>query len=183
MCLRRLGQREDQTDAGLLLPVGEVGRDPREQRALGLRADPAYLDTALRRGLLHDRDDDEDTAVADGVDQVAADTGGVHDEVDPARHRLPYRGGEFTGVAGPAEDDVGAQALDVLLVTVAPGLTRTPATAYQPDEAFDAALATQALPRPLVPDDVAATVGFLAGDAAEALTGQVLTVDGGSLLR
>ncbi|MEV0741745.1 hypothetical protein AB0I51_38740, partial [Streptomyces sp. NPDC050549] len=31
--------------------------------------------------------------------------------------------------------------------------------------------------------DVAATVGLLAGDDAEALTGQVLPVDGGSLLR
>ena len=71
----------------------------------------------------------------------------------------------------------------IAVTSVAPGLTRTPATAYQPDEAFAAAEATQALPRPLVPEDVAATVGFLAGEAAEALTGQVLTVDGGSLLR
>lgn len=71
----------------------------------------------------------------------------------------------------------------IAVTSVAPGLTRTPATAYQPDEAFDAAMAGQALPRPLVPADVAATVGFLAGDGAEALTGQVLTVDGGSLLR
>ncbi|MFC9631760.1 SDR family oxidoreductase [Streptomyces mirabilis] len=60
---------------------------------------------------------------------------------------------------------------------------RRPATAYQPDEAFAMAEATQAPPRPLVPEDVAATVGFLASEAAEALTGQVLTVDGGSLLR
>ncbi|MFD4553942.1 SDR family NAD(P)-dependent oxidoreductase [Streptomyces sp. NPDC058469] len=71
----------------------------------------------------------------------------------------------------------------IAVMSVAPGLTRTPSTAYQPDEAFTAALATQALPRALVPEDVAATVGFLAGEAAEALTGQVLTVDGGSLLR
>ncbi|MGH1552377.1 SDR family NAD(P)-dependent oxidoreductase [Streptomyces sp. L7] len=40
----------------------------------------------------------------------------------------------------------------IAVTSVAPGLTRTPATAYQPDEAFDAALATQALPRPLVPE-------------------------------
>ncbi|MFF1683071.1 SDR family NAD(P)-dependent oxidoreductase [Streptomyces sp. NPDC058256] len=71
----------------------------------------------------------------------------------------------------------------IAVTSVAPGLTRTPSTAYQPDAAFDAAVATQALPRALVPEDVAATVGFLAGEAAEALTGQVLTVDGGSLLR
>ncbi|MFD7001828.1 SDR family NAD(P)-dependent oxidoreductase [Streptomyces mirabilis] len=71
----------------------------------------------------------------------------------------------------------------IAVTSVAPGLTRTPATAYQPNEAFAVAEATQALPRPLVPEDVAATVGFLASEAAEALTGQVLTVDGGSLLR
>ncbi|MGW3102534.1 SDR family NAD(P)-dependent oxidoreductase [Streptomyces sp. NPDC001100] len=81
-----------------------------------------------------------------------------------------------TLAAAPGKDGIA-------VTSVAPGLTRTPATAYQPDDAFDAALATQALPRPLVRDDVAATVGFLAGDAAEELTGQVLTVDGGSLLR
>ncbi|MGW3284466.1 SDR family NAD(P)-dependent oxidoreductase [Streptomyces sp. NPDC001002] len=71
----------------------------------------------------------------------------------------------------------------IAVTSVAPGLTRTPSTAYQPDEAFEAALAGQALPRALVPEDVAATVGFLAGEGAQALTGQVLTVDGGSVLR
>jgi len=41
----------------------------------------------------------------------------------------------------------------------------------------------QALPRTLVPDDVAATVAFLASDAAAALTGQTLCTDGGLVLR
>jgi NAD(P)-dependent dehydrogenase (short-subunit alcohol dehydrogenase family) len=51
--------------------------------------------------------------------------------------------------------------------------------------AFDKAdvLARQALPRRLVPDDVAATVAFLASDAAAALTGQTLCVDGGLIPR
>jgi NAD(P)-dependent dehydrogenase (short-subunit alcohol dehydrogenase family) len=43
--------------------------------------------------------------------------------------------------------------------------------------------ARQALPRTLVPDDVAATVAFLASDAAAALTGQTLCTDGGLILR
>ena len=43
--------------------------------------------------------------------------------------------------------------------------------------------ARQALPRTLVPEDVAATVAFLATDAAAALTGQTLCVDGGLILR
>jgi NAD(P)-dependent dehydrogenase (short-subunit alcohol dehydrogenase family) len=41
----------------------------------------------------------------------------------------------------------------------------------------------QALPRTLQPDDVAATVTFLASDGAAALTGQVLCTDGGLVMR
>ncbi|WP_213008847.1 SDR family NAD(P)-dependent oxidoreductase [Paractinoplanes toevensis] len=89
--------------------------------------------------------------------------------------------GALTALARSLATSLGSNGVTV--TTVAPGLTRTGATAYQPDEAFAAAQATQALPRPLTPHDVAATVGFLASDAAEALTGQVLVVDGGTLLR
>ena len=51
-----------------------------------------------------------------------------------------------------------------------------------PAAAFDQVRARQALPRTLLPVDVAATVAFLASDAA-ALTGQVLCTDGGLILR
>jgi 3-oxoacyl-[acyl-carrier protein] reductase len=40
-----------------------------------------------------------------------------------------------------------------------------------------------ALARTLVPGDVAATVAFLASDAAAALTGQTLCTDGGLIMR
>jgi len=52
-----------------------------------------------------------------------------------------------------------------------------------PAAAFDAVRARQALPRALRPDDVAATVTFLASDGAAALTGQVLCTDGGLVMR
>ncbi len=48
---------------------------------------------------------------------------------------------------------------------------------------FEAVRARQALPRSLTPDDVAATVAFLCSDAAEAITGQTLSVDGGLVFR
>jgi NAD(P)-dependent dehydrogenase (short-subunit alcohol dehydrogenase family) len=63
---------------------------------------------------------------------------------------------------------------------VAPGLTRTPAAeAGMGAEAFEAVRRAQALPRSLAPGDVGATVAFLCTDAAEAITGQTLNVDGG----
>ena len=64
-----------------------------------------------------------------------------------------------------------------VLVHAAPPSTGLPAAA------FDAVRARQALPRPLRPDDVAATVAFLASDGAAALTGQVLCTDGGLVMR
>ena len=67
---------------------------------------------------------------------------------------------------------------------VAPGLTPTPAAvADTPPEAFAQVQARQAINRSLAPEDVAATVAFLASDAAGAVTGQTLCVDGGLVLR
>jgi NAD(P)-dependent dehydrogenase (short-subunit alcohol dehydrogenase family) len=67
---------------------------------------------------------------------------------------------------------------------VEPGLTRTPRTeADTPPAAFAAAVAAQALQRSLEPADTAATVAFLCSDAASAITGQALCVDGGQVLR
>jgi len=67
---------------------------------------------------------------------------------------------------------------------VAPGLTPTPAAvADTPPEAFAQVQARQAIDRRLAPEDVAETVAFLVTDAAGALTGQTLCVDGGLVLR
>jgi len=72
----------------------------------------------------------------------------------------------------------------IAVTSVAPGLTDTPtAREGMPPAAFDDVRSRQALPRTLVPGDVAATVAFLASDGAAALTGQTLCVDGGLVLR
>jgi NAD(P)-dependent dehydrogenase (short-subunit alcohol dehydrogenase family) len=72
----------------------------------------------------------------------------------------------------------------IAVTCVAPGLTATPtATRDLPVAAFDEVRRRQALPRTLVPGDVAQTVAFLASDAAAALTGQTISVDGGLVLR
>lgn len=72
----------------------------------------------------------------------------------------------------------------VAVTAVAPGLTDTPAARRAAgSEAIEAVVATQVMKRPLVPEDTAHVVRFLASDVAEALTGQVLVVDGGTVMR
>jgi 3-oxoacyl-[acyl-carrier protein] reductase len=97
-------------------------------------------------------------------------------------HAVTSKGG--AGRIGQGPLAVGHGGDGIAFTCVAPGLTDTPAArAGQPDELFAAVAARQALPRTLVPRDVAATVAFLASDAAAALTGQTLCVDGGLVLR
>jgi len=72
----------------------------------------------------------------------------------------------------------------IAVTAVAPGLTDTPLARAVVDEgAIEAVVANQVLKRRLVPSDTANAVAFLASDGAEALTGQVLVVDGGAFLR
>ena len=100
----------------------------------------------------------------------------------PAADFLPYVASKATlvGIARSLAKPLGASGITVNCV--APGLTRTPfAEANLPQAAFDDVLARQALPRSLVPDDVAGLVAFLASDASAAITGQTLCADGGSV--
>lgn len=62
---------------------------------------------------------------------------------------------------------------------VAPGLIETDMTADMPDKAKDAMIGVIPLGRPGTPEEVAATVAFLASDNAAYITGQVLHVSGG----
>jgi NAD(P)-dependent dehydrogenase (short-subunit alcohol dehydrogenase family) len=100
----------------------------------------------------------------------------------PGAHMLAYVAskGALIGLARTLAVGLGGDGIAV--TTVAPGLTRTPATDVVPTAEFDDVAAHQALPRPLTPDDTAAVVAMLAGDDSAALTGQTLMVDGGLVL-
>jgi NAD(P)-dependent dehydrogenase (short-subunit alcohol dehydrogenase family) len=102
----------------------------------------------------------------------------------PRGDMLPYVTSKGALVALARTLAVGHGSDGIAVTCVAPGLTATPAArAGLPADAFGEAAARQALPRTLVPGDVAATVCFLASDGAAALTGQTLCVDGGLVLR
>ncbi len=98
-------------------------------------------------------------------------------------HQLSYVAskGALIGMVRALAHGLGSDGIAV--TAVAPGLTRTPASAIVTAEEFADVAAHQALSRPLTPDDTAAVVEMLASDDAAALTGQTLTVDGGLVLR
>jgi len=102
----------------------------------------------------------------------------------PAGDMLPYVTSKGALVALARTLAVGHGADGIAVTCVAPGLTATPTAQRDlPAAAFDQVRERQALPRTLVPDDVAATVAFLASDGAAALTGQTLCTDGGLIMR
>jgi NAD(P)-dependent dehydrogenase (short-subunit alcohol dehydrogenase family) len=102
----------------------------------------------------------------------------------PADALLPYVTSK-AALIGMTRSLAGALGREGITVNaVAPGLTDTPAArAGMPAAAFEAVREAQALPRTLVPDDVAAAVSFAASEGAAALTGQALSVDGGLVMR
>lgn len=102
----------------------------------------------------------------------------------PAPELLSYIASKaaLIGVARSLARALGSRGITVNCV--APGLTRTPAAeAGMPAEAFASVRARQAVPRTLVPADVAGVIAFLCGEAAAAITGQTLCADGGLVLR
>lgn len=94
-------------------------------------------------------------------------------------HQIAYVAskGALIGLARTLAVGLGGDGIAAM--TVAPGLTRTPATSVVPAEEFDDVAAHQALARPLTPEDTAAVVAMLVRDDAAALTGQTLMADGG----
>jgi 3-oxoacyl-[acyl-carrier protein] reductase len=102
----------------------------------------------------------------------------------PAADMLAYVTSKGALIALARALAVGHGADGIAATCVAPGLTDTPtARRDMPFAAFEQVRSRQALPRTLVPGDVASTVAFLASEAAAALTGQTLCVDGGLVLR
>jgi NAD(P)-dependent dehydrogenase (short-subunit alcohol dehydrogenase family) len=66
---------------------------------------------------------------------------------------------------------------------VSPGLTRTPASEKNiPAELFEQVRNQQLIKRTEVPSDLCGMIGFITSDAAGMISGQVLNVDGGSVL-
>lgn len=102
----------------------------------------------------------------------------------PLSDMLPYIAskGALVGVARSLARSLGADGITVNCV--APGLTPPPVPqdGMGPDFVEDVRR-RQAMPRTLVPEDVAGTVAFLASPEAQALTGQTLCPDGGLVLR
>jgi NAD(P)-dependent dehydrogenase (short-subunit alcohol dehydrogenase family) len=101
----------------------------------------------------------------------------------PDGQMLPYVAskGALIGMTRTLAAGLGRDGIAV--TAVAPGLTRTPASATRAAAEFADTEAHMALHRPLTPDDTAAVVAMLARDEAEALTGQTLTADGGLVMR
>ncbi|HOM05993.1 MAG TPA: 3-oxoacyl-[acyl-carrier-protein] reductase [Candidatus Kapabacteria bacterium] len=71
---------------------------------------------------------------------------------------------------------------NILVNLVAPGYVRTPMTDKLTDEQKNAFLVNIPLKRVAEPEDIAASVAFLASDDASYITGQVLHVNGGMLM-
>jgi NAD(P)-dependent dehydrogenase (short-subunit alcohol dehydrogenase family) len=75
----------------------------------------------------------------------------------------------------------------VTVNAIAPGLTRTPGTAWRnakpggPENVDDFAISAshQSIKRSMVPDDLVGTLSFLTSDDAALITGQTIYVDGG----
>ena len=84
------------------------------------------------------------------------------------------------GLARTAARETGRFGIRVNVIE--PGWVRTPLTDALSKEVVDAAVAESLLGKLLDPADVARAVTFLCGPGGEAITGQVLRVDGGQYL-
>jgi NAD(P)-dependent dehydrogenase (short-subunit alcohol dehydrogenase family) len=80
------------------------------------------------------------------------------------------------------QDRLDPNGLNITVNAVAPGFIETDMTAAMTPEARETLSGQIPLERLGTPNDVAATVAFLASDFASYITGQVLVVDGGLVM-
>jgi NAD(P)-dependent dehydrogenase (short-subunit alcohol dehydrogenase family) len=102
----------------------------------------------------------------------------------PAGEFLPYVASKaaLIGVMRTLAVDLGQAGVSVS--AVAPGLTDTPGSRTANSDAdFETVVEHQALKRRLTAQDSASAVAYLASDGGAAMTGQVLCLDGGLILR
>ena len=115
-----------------------------------------------------------------------AKNGGRVVNITSGQARTPMPGsGLYAGAKGAMESVTRAFAADlgpagITVNAVAPGATATDAfTDGVPKEKQEQTIRSTALGRLGTPEDVAAVVSFLLGDAAAWITGQVIDVNGG----
>jgi NAD(P)-dependent dehydrogenase (short-subunit alcohol dehydrogenase family) len=95
--------------------------------------------------------------------------------------------GGVLGLTSALANEVGRHGITVNAVS--PGLTRTPGvdddirSGRLPEQALEAVVAQQPIPRAGTPSDVVGAVLFLTSDDASFMTGQFLVVDGGMTRR
>lgn len=65
---------------------------------------------------------------------------------------------------------------------IAPGFTTTEAALAHGQEAAERSIRSRAIPRAQVPEDITGTVVFLSSAAADFITGQLIVVNGGSVM-
>ena len=65
---------------------------------------------------------------------------------------------------------------------IAPGFTPTDAALAHGQEAAERSIRSRAIPRAQVPEDSTGTVVFLSSAAADFMTGQLIVVNGGSVM-